>query len=518
MLHSVLQTKEAQMRQSSGERKSIWVQDAGFDAGRRLESNTEADVCVVGAGIAGLTTAYMLTQRGRSVVVLDDGAIGGGETGRTTAHLSNALDDRYFELERLHGVDGARLAADSHTQAITAIESIVRQEQIACGFERVDGYLFLVPGDDPDILARELDAAHRVGLAGVHRVERSPLPSYDLGPSLCFPDQAQFHPMKYVAGLARAIEGRGGRIYTRAHADAIEGGDDAHVRTSDGHVVKAGAIVVATNTPVNDRVVIHTKQSAYRTYAIAMAVASGSVPRALFWDTADPYHYVRVTTTDEGADLLIVGGEDHKTGQADDTERRFSSLADWARERFPSAREVTCAWSGQVMEPVDSLAFIGRNPNDAPNVYVVTGDSGNGMTHGTIAGILLTDLITGVDHPWARLYDPSRITLRAGYEFTRENLNVAAQYADLVTPGEIASPEELAPHTGAIMRRGARKLAVYRNPQGAIQEFSALCPHLGCAVSWNDTEKTWDCPCHGSRFEATGAVINGPAITGLRPE
>jgi glycine/D-amino acid oxidase-like deaminating enzyme/nitrite reductase/ring-hydroxylating ferredoxin subunit len=506
------------MRQSSGERQSIWGQDAGLDTGQRLDSNTEADVCVVGAGIAGLTTAYMLAQRGRSVVVLDDGGVGGGETSRTTAHLANALDDRYFELERLHGVDGARLAADSHTQAITAIESIVRQEQIACGFERVNGYLFLAPGDDSGILARELDAAHRVGLTGVHRVEQAPMPSRGLGPSLCFPEQAQFHPLKYLAGVARAIRERGGRIHTRVHVNAVEGGEGAQVRTSDGYVVRAGAIVVATNTPVNDRVVIHTKQSAYRTYAIAMAVAAGATPRALFWDTADPYHYVRLTSTDDGADLLIVGGEDHKTGQADDTDRRFSSLAGWARERFPVAGEVTCAWSGQVMEPVDSLAFIGPNPDDAPNVYVATGDSGNGMTHGTIAGILLTDLIMGRDNPWATLYEPSRITLRAGFEYTRENLNVAAQYADLLGPGEIASPEELAPHTGAIMRQGTRKVAIYRNQQGAIQEFSALCPHLGCAVSWNDTEKTWDCPCHGSRFEATGAVINGPAITGLRPE
>ena len=506
------------MQQGSGERTTAWATDASGVPAERLDRNLEVDVCVVGAGIAGLTTAYMLTQRGRSVVVLDDGAVGSGESGRTTAHLANALDDRYFELERLHGVDGARLAADSHTQAITAIETIVRQEQIACDFARVPGYLFLAPGNDPDILVRELEAAHRVGLTGVRRVEQSPLPSFNLGPSLCFPEQGQFHPMKYLSGLARAISARGGKICTPAHADSIEGGDHARVRTSDGREVRAGAIVVATNTPINDRVVIHTKQSAYRTYVVGLTVPRGSVPQALYWDTADPYHYVRLAPKDDGTDLLIVGGEDHKTGQADDTERRFASLADWARERVPMAREVACSWSGQVMEPVDSLAFIGRNPADAPNVFVVTGDSGNGMTHGTIAGVLLTDLIMGRDNPWATLYDPSRITLRAGLEFTRENLNVAAQYADLVTPGEISSVEELAPHTGAIMRQGARKVAVYRNQQGALQEFSALCPHLGCVVHWNDTEKSWDCPCHGSRFEATGAVLNGPAVTGLRPE
>ena len=287
------------MQHEPGERKTAWTA-FGDVAAERLDSNLQVDVCVVGAGIAGLTTAYMLAQRGRSVVVLDDGPIGGGETSRTTAHLSNALDDRYFELERLHGVDGARLAADSHTQAITAIETIVRQEQIACDFERVPGYLFLAPGNHPDILVRELDAAHRVGLTGVRRVEQSPLPSFNLGPSLCFPEQAQFHPMKYLSGLAQAIRARGGHIYTQAHADAIEGGDHACVRTSDGREVRAGAIVVATNTPINDRVVIHTKQSAYRTYVVGLTVPRGSVPRALYWDTADPYHYVRLAPDDDG--------------------------------------------------------------------------------------------------------------------------------------------------------------------------------------------------------------------------
>ena len=506
------------MPHGSGERKTAWTRGVSEPRTERLDRNLRVDVCVVGAGIAGLTTAYMLTQRGRTVAVLEAGPVGNGETSRTTAHLSHVLGARYVELERLHGVDGARLAADSHTQAITAIETIVRQEQIACEFERVPGYLFLAPGDDPAILGRELDAVHRVGLTGVHRVEQSPLPSFNLGPSLCFPDQAQFHPMKYLAGLTRAIQARGGHVHTQTHADSMEGGDDACVRTSDGREVRAGAIVVATNTPVNDRVVIHTKQSAYRTYAVGLTVPRGSVPQALYWDTADPYHYVRMAPTDEGKDLLIVGGEDHKTGQADDTERRFASLAGWALERVPMAAEVACSWSGQVMESVDHLAFIGRNPGDAANVFVVTGDSGNGMTHGTIAGVLLTDLIMERDNPWATLYDPSRITLRAGLEFARESLNVAVQYADLVTPGEIASVEELAPHTGAVMRHGARKVAVYRNPHGALQEFSALCPHLGCVVHWNDAVKSWDCPCHGSRFEATGAVINGPAVTGLRPE
>jgi glycine/D-amino acid oxidase-like deaminating enzyme/nitrite reductase/ring-hydroxylating ferredoxin subunit len=483
-----------------------------------LTRDVRADVCVVGAGIAGLTTAYLLTKAGRSVVVLDDGPLAGGETCRTTAHLTSALDDRFFELERLHGENGARLAAESHRAAIDRIESIVAAETIDCGFERLDGYLFQSPDAASETLDQELEASQRAGLTDVRRVERAPLASFDTGPALCFPRQAQFHPLRYLAGLAHAILRDGGHIYGRAHAEQFEGGDPARVVTAEGRSATAGALVVATNTPVNDWVAIHTKQAAYRTYVIGGRVSRGTVARALYWDTGDPYHYVRLhTEPGDPADVLIVGGEDHKTGQATDAERRFARLEAWTRERFPAFEGKEFEWSGQVMEPMDGLAFIGRNPGDAPNVYVATGDSGNGMTHGTIAGILLTDLILGRPNEWAPLYDPSRVTLAAAKEFVRENVNVAAQYVDLVTSGEISRPEEVPPGSGAIDRRGLRKVAVYRSESGQIHELSATCPHLGCIVRWNGVEKSWDCPCHGSRFAPDGHVLNGPALTGLSP-
>jgi Rieske Fe-S protein len=213
--------------------------------------------------------------------------------------------------------------------------------------------------------------------------------------------------------------------------------------------------------------------------------------------------------------VLIVGGEDHKTGQADDADERFSRLEAWTRERFPQVQAFEFRWSGQVMEPVDSLALIGRNPLDSDNVYIATGDSGNGMTHGTIAGMLITDLIAGRANPWADLYDPSRKSLGAISEFARENLNVAAQYADVVTPGDVEDTGQIAPGKGAIVRRGLKKVAVYRDPDGALHERSAVCTHLGCIVRWNSLEKTWDCPCHGSRFQTDGHVVNGPANSRL---
>jgi len=487
-----------------------------------LREDLSADVCVVGAGIAGLSTAYLLTRSGKSVVVLDDGPVAGGMTQRTTAHLSNAVDDRYFEIERLHGGEGARLVAESHTAAIDRIEAIVRDEGIDCDFERLDGYLFLTPGESQDVLDRELEAARRAGLTDVGLLGRAPL-TFFTGPCLRFPRQGQFHPLKYLAGLAQSIQRGGGHIFTGTHVDFIEGGPPARIKTRGGSVVTADAVVVATNTPINDRVAIHTKQGPYLTYAVGARIPRGAVPRALYWDTGSsqeghpvPYHYIRLANDGQTtSDLLIVGGEDHKTGQADDTEDRHARLEAWARERFPMMQEVQFRWSGQVMEPVDGVAFIGPNPLDSPNVFIATGDSGMGMTHGTIAGILLTDLILGRENPWATLYDPSRKTLRAAVEFVKENLNVARQYGQWLTPGDVASPDEVAPGQGAVIRRGLSKVAVYRDEQGALHEFSAVCPHLGCIVDWNDAEKTWDCPCHGSRFGRLGRVFNGPANRGL---
>jgi len=500
------------------EHVSVWLATAGLLEPSALATNEEADVCIVGAGIAGMTTAYMLALDGRSVVVIDDGAIGSGETHHTTAHLTNALDDRYFELERLHGARGAKLAARSHTAAVDTIEEIVGRENIGCDFERVDGFLFVPPGESTDILSRELAAAQRAGI-DVEYVEHVPLEFYDFGPAVRFRRQGQFHAIKYLNGLATAVTRLGGRIYGKTHARHIEGGTQPRVETTSGVQIRASEIVVATNTPVNDRVTIHTKQAPYRTYVIAARLPAGSMPHMLLWDTPDPYHYVRLQAANgnRSHEFLIVGGEDHKTGQADDFDERFAALEEWTRERFPMVEDIPLRWSGQVMEPVDGMAFIGRNPGEQ-HVYIATGDSGNGMTHGTVAGLLLSDLLAGRENEWATLYDPSRKSLRAGVEFARENLNVAGQYADHVTPGDVKRVEEIPPGDGAIVRRGFRQIAAYRDESGSLHEHSAVCTHLGCIVAWNATEQSWDCPCHGSRYDKLdGHVLNGPAIVGLTP-
>lgn len=499
------------MESGSGQRVSVWAAGGELIETTPLQSDARTDVCVIGAGIAGLSTAYHLARSGLSVVVLDRGPIGGGETARTTAHLSNALDDRYYKLERLFGPGGARRAAESHTAAIDRIEAIVAEERIDCGFERLNGYLFAPSGEWTDELERELQAARRAGLAGVERVARAPLSSFDTGPCLRFPRQGQFHPLRYLAGLARAIQRDGGRIFTGTAVVRAEGGSVPRVHTAAGPVVSARAVVVATNAPILDELVTDIVQAAYRTYALAARVRRGSVPKALYWDTLDPYHYVRLA---EHGELLIAGGGDHRTGQEDDGEERFRRLEEWTRERFP-IQTVCFRWSGQVLEPVDGLAFIGRAPTSAANLYMATGDSGHGLTHGTIAGLLLTDLILGRKNDWAGLYGPSWLRPGAIRDFLQENVNTVVQYGGWLTSGEVGSGEEIRPGSGAIVRRGLVKFAVYRDEAGALHERSAVCPHLGCIVSWNSTEKTWDCPCHGSRFDTVGRVLNGPAKAGL---
>jgi glycine/D-amino acid oxidase-like deaminating enzyme/nitrite reductase/ring-hydroxylating ferredoxin subunit len=488
-----------------------------------LTQDVRANVCIIGAGIAGMTTAYLLARAGRAVVLIDDGPIGGGETSRTTAHLTSALDDRYYNIAKLHGDEGARLAAESHMAAIHRIETIASMEDIDCDFQRVEGYLFLGGNDQRKELEHELEATHRAGINDTQLVDRIPFDFWDSGPALRFPRQATFHPLKYLKGLARAILRDGGKIYTGVHAEKIEDGEPARVTTSEGFVIGADNVVVCTNTPVNDWLIIHSKQAAYRTYVIGARIPKGSVPHGLYWDTPHPYHYIRIQQGEDSAgreldyDILIVGGEDHKTGQANDAEERFARLEQWTRERFSMIESVQYRWSGQVMEPVDYLAYIGRNPGGDEHIYVATGDSGNGMTHGTIAGIILNELIQGRKHQWAKLYDPSRVKLRATPEYLKENINVGKQYKDWFTAGDAGGVEQIKPGEGAVLGTGRGKIAVYRDENGGVHQHSAVCTHLYCIVHWNGTEKTWDCPCHGSRFDPYGKVVNGPAIVGLAP-
>lgn len=496
--------------------RSFWQTTAQPHGYAPLSSNLTVEVCVIGGGLAGLTAAHQLAKHGASVAVIEAMHIGAGETGRTTAHIATP-DDRYWYIEEHHGRDAARLIAQSFAAAIDCIEATATEENIDCDFSRVDGFLYSCASDPRAALDKEFDAATR---AGVDVRRESTLPAgvfdaaIDVGPALRFLNQAQFHPLKYLNGLTAAIERRRGALYTGVRALDVEERDGGVVVTTSNGKIHADAVVVATNTPFNDRVTMHTKQIAYQTYVVSFRVPKNSLARALVWDDGDPYHYVRTTPIDDEYDLLIVGGADHKTGQAHDMESRYASVESWARTRSRNLGDVAWRWSGEIMEPLDGVAFLGRNPGSR-NVYVITGDSGNGMTHTTIGGMLVSDLIMGRQNPWLSVYDPARKPIREALQFIKEQSNIAAQYADWASPGDESNAGAIARGNGALIRNGLKKYAVYRDDDGALHAHSAACTHLGCVVQWNSTEKTWDCPCHGSRFSAYGAVQHGPAVSNL---
>ncbi len=503
---------------TSGRHISYWTDSVTVSLPGTLNENLETDVVIVGGGLAGMSVAYCLAKTGKKVVLVEDGLIGSGETGRTTAHFVTSLDDRYYNFENIFGEEKTKLIAESHRVAIDFVEKTVKEEHIDCGFERINGYLFLHPSDKKDSLERELKAALRAGVE-IKALDRVPGILKD-EKCLCFLNQAQFHPLKYLDGLAKAIQEKGGKIFTGTHASKI---DKEGITTAQEFTVKAKHIVVATNNPVNNFFAMQLKQYAYRTYVIGSLVKKDSVPKALWWDTGDfksdanvpPYHYIRVHPYNEQYDLLISGGEDHPTGDTNTSgvaeEDRYSLVESWTRAYFP-IEDVVYRWSGQVMEPMDGIAFIGRNALDHDNIYVVTGDSGNGMTHCSFAGLLISDLINGKENKWEELYKPSRFTLkksrRALTQIKYDFISYFKQFPNFKGPEELSSVKN---GEAKIVGMLEENFGVYRNPEGKLHIVSAQCTHVKCTLCWNSDELSWDCSCHGSRFTYEGKVINGPA-------
>ena len=443
---------------------------------------------------------------------MDRGAIGGGMTARTSAHLSYAIDDFYHEVISANGEDSARQYMESQRAAVDRIEEISADENIDCSFARIDLFLFAPDHRGRRHLEQELEAAGRIGFAGVDWAE-APLQGSTQG-CLRFPDQARFHPLLYLSGLSSAFETRGGQLYADTAIISVEETPQGVVaRTEGGLTITAGSVVAATNAPFVNRLAVHSKQAPYRTYVITAPVPKGSVIDALIWDTEDPYHYVRLHPREKD-DLLIIGGEDHKTGTADDAGHRVKRLEDWARNRFPMLGPVDAAWSGQIYEPVDYLPFIGRSPGHK-RVFIVTGDSGEGLTTGVAASLILPDLMQNRKNSWAKPYNPTRKAKSPSpiADYVKEQLDAAKHLFEHVTGGD--RPEEIARGTGAIIRVKGKKHAAYRDHDGELHLMKAACTHAGCVVHWNSFEECWDCPCHGSQFAPKGQVLQCPAVKPL---
>lgn len=491
--------------------KSIW-QNFPVNNTSKLEKNIEADICIIGAGIAGMSSAYMLSKEGKKVVVLEMYEIANAQTGRTTAQITYQVDIGYDYIQQRKGIETSKLVAESQKAALSKIEEIIKSENIQCDFEKIDTYLYCPVGENYD-LEGELKSQKEAGINDTEIINTTPLP-YKISKALKIPNQAEFNPAKYINGLKDCIIKNNGEIYTSTRVESTEVKDNKNIITTEnGNTVIADHLIVATDTPINDMVAMHTKQAPYRTYVIGAKIPKGSVVKANYWDTLDPYHYIRLYSEND-YDVLIVGGEDHKVGQSDDEENCFLNLEAWSKAHFHMIEEILYRWSGQVQEPMDGLAYLGKNPGN-DNVYIITGDSGTGMTNTTLGAMIITDLINGKENKWESVYSPSRIPVTSGDRFIKENANVGLQLTDLVSPGEIKSEDEVKNGEGAILREGLTKTAVYRDDSGNVHKCSAICPHLGCVVDWNNVEKTWDCPCHGSRFDAYGKIVTGPAISDL---
>jgi glycine/D-amino acid oxidase-like deaminating enzyme/nitrite reductase/ring-hydroxylating ferredoxin subunit len=496
--------------------RSLWIDTVVADA-PALADDKRVDTVVVGSGIAGLSTAYELVCRGQKVAVLDRGRIAGGMTSRTSAHLTSQSDDGFKTLTQVRGLDGAKAFYESHAAAIDRIEAIAQGERIECHFRRVNGYLFPAIGKDPaEELTPEFEATKKIGMP-IERHTGLPFKGLEQVRSLRYPNLATFHPLRYLRGVADAFVRRGGTLFADTTVTAVEEkGGVVTVRTANNASLQAANAVIATNSPINDMVALHTKLAPYRTYAMAITIERDSIEDALYWDTLDPYHYVRLENGRGATQYIIVGGADHKTGEADDGWARFEGIESWIRALLPKLGNVTHRWSGQTLDPVDYAAFIGRNPGN-DHVFVHTGDSGQGLTHGVAGSLLLSQLIAGETCPWVEFYDPSRITLSAAKTFIAENITAVKNFAEYIAPGELKSVDELKPGKGAIVREGLRKIAAFRDDKGQVHRVSAACTHVGCHLHWNSFERCWDCPCHGSHFAVDGTALNGPAVAALEP-
>ncbi len=502
------------MTPRSRQTRSLWIDTGPVAHFSEHARDVDVDVAIIGGGITGITAADLLKRAGKRVAVIELHQVGHGETGHTTAHLTEVLDISYQDLIKNFGIEGARLACQSSRKAIQRIEANIQAHQISCQFARVPGWKYTINEDDIDFLEDEADAALKLHVPN-SRTFQTPLP-FPVERAIRFEHQAQFHPMSYINALARTIPDDHNFIFENTRAIDVEEGDLCKVITDRG-TIRARHVIIAANVPVLNRFFLITKIAAYRTYALAFKVQLNFDANHLFWDSDDPYHYIRSEVINS-IPYLIVGGEDHKTGTDDHTEVHFQRLESWCRERF-IFDSIDYRWSGQIINPVDGLPFVGRN-SLSERVFVATGFQGNGMTFGTMAGMLLSDLILEQPNPWTDLYSATRIKPIAGARnYLNENVDFPTHLiGDRLSRVQEKSVESLREHEGRIVRLGGKKVAAYRSPEGELHLLSPVCPHLGCHVNWNEAEKSWDCPCHGSRFDPVGKLLNGPAVTDLQAE
>jgi glycine/D-amino acid oxidase-like deaminating enzyme/nitrite reductase/ring-hydroxylating ferredoxin subunit len=493
---------------------SYWLRTSPAPPRPALTDNLDVDVAVVGAGIAGLSTAHALTRAGLRVAVLEAGRAAAGVTGYTTAKLTAQHTLVYDRLRRTRGPEGARLYARSQSEAIEHAAALVDELGIACEWETRDAYTYVRDRARVDELRAEAKAAREAGLPAAFTTETG-LP-FPVAGAVRVTGQAQFHPVKYLRAITDDLLARGGQLYEETRVVGLqEGGEPCRLTTESGHTVTARDVVIATHYPVFDRALLFARLSPRRELVVAGPLGGGPDPEGMYITPEENTRSVRTAPYDaDGQRLLVVTGE-HFTPGTGDVRAGLAGLAAWAEEHFPGVA-LDHAWATQDNDSTDTVPLVGPFHPGARHTWVATGFGGWGLSGGIMAGLLLTSLITGRDCAWRELYDPRRLksVVREAPSLLKTQAEVARHLiGDRLKPP--ASVDDLAPGDGAVVRADGGRLAVHRDEEGALHAVSARCTHLGCLVSFNRAERAWECPCHGSRFAVDGTVLHGPAVRPL---
>lgn len=493
-----------------GDPASYWIASTLETTYPALSQDLMVDVAIIGAGLAGITAAKLLKRAGKTVAVLEAGHLAEGVSGHTTAKITSLHHLIYSQLIDKIGEDKARLYGESNQTAIARIAAFVQEENIDCDFERKSSYTFATDEEHLGSVKAEAEAAQKLGLPASF-VTETVLP-FEISGAVRFDDQAQFHPRKYVLHLAETIQGDGSHIFEQTRVKTVDGENPCRVITENGPTVIAQDVIVATNLPILDQGLFFAKTYPQRSYLIGCPIDAAQDPQGMYIGTGSKYRSIR-STPYNGELLLLIGGEGHKVGDAQDTEERYMRLEEYARKHFGAT--AAYRWSTQDYVSFDKLPYIGKLTPAHQHTYVATGFSLWGMTKTALSGMLLSDLILGIDNPWADLYDATRATPFISQQSIQQNLDVGRRWVGDRLKGIFDSVDQVQPGEGKLVTVGLDQVAAYREPNGALHQVSAVCPHLGCIVAWNPAEKSWDCPCHGSRFSYEGKILHGPAVHDL---
>jgi len=491
--------------------ESLWIATTPATDYAPLEDGMRVDTAVVGGGITGLTTALELVEAGQTVAVIEADRVVQGATGRTTAKLTSQHGLVYRFLRSNFGDEKARQYAQANEAAIDAVETRVDDLGVDCDFERRPAYTYAASPSDREVVRAEAEAAADLGLPATF-VPEVELP-FDVSGAVRFDDQAQFHPRSYLLAVAEAVHGDGSHVFEETRVRDIESGAPCVVETTRGEIV-ADDVVVASHFPAVDRNGYFARMHPKQAYLLAVRI-DGTPPKGMYYSTGTPAETLRSHPVD-GEDLLLVGGQGHKTGETDPPpSERYRRCVAFARQHF-DVESVEYRWSTHDYYPVDRVPYVGQIGPGTEHVYVGTGFKGWGMTGGTAAGIVLSSLVLTGSHPWADVFDPLRVTARASAKrFVGENAEVAGRFVRDWASALLSGSELPATGEATVIRSDGRPYGVYRDEDGEVHAVSAVCPHMNCVVHWNDAERTWDCPCHGSRFDYDGEVLSGPAVEDL---